>query len=206
MKIIFSYSVLKNHGYLCSNNVELEPDSPEILWGDEGFRSSINSFLGLGGLCLALLLISSLLLCSCLSSETGRAGGLLASASSSSSSEDELEEDEEDEEAWAVLPFSSTSCEDDRSASSSSSSSEVLSYSEESGLSDEDSELDLDEDELSASKRNSHRNDYLQKTIMKKCRCIDLILNLPSSDESEELLSLEESASSSSSPSSSPLS
>lgn len=133
--------------------------SPGMPLGDGGFTSSTSS-LGLGGLRLGLLLISSLLPWSSLSSGTVLAGGLsaLVSASLSSSSEDELEEDEEDEEVLVSLPSSSTSCPaTTSSSSSSSSSSELSSYSEDSELSPEESELAFEEAELSASARNEAR-------------------------------------------------
>lgn len=132
--------------------------------GDGGFKSFVISSSGLGGLCLGLLLSTSLLLWSSLSSGTGPRGGLcaLVSASRSSSSEDELVEDEEDEEVLPSLPSASTSCADSSSFSSSSSS-ELNSYSEE--LSPEESELLLEEVELSASMRQ--RKDKLQATDKK---------------------------------------
>lgn len=139
-----------------------ELHSPGMPLDDGGFRSSIISSSGLGGLRLGLLLRSSLLLWSSLSSgtePTGELGGLV-SASRSSSSEDEDEEDEEDEEVLGTLTSSSTSTTA-TSSSSSSSSSELNSYSEDS-LSAEESELALEESELSPSARKKRkRNDEL---------------------------------------------
>lgn len=124
--------------------------------GDGGFRSCGSSAPGLGGLRWILLPSSSLLLWSSFAFRTGPTGedgaSILISLSSSSEDEDDDEddgdddeEDDDDEELWSVLLLDSLCCAAELLASSSSSSSsELISYSEESELADEESELALE--------------------------------------------------------------
>lgn len=129
---------------------------PGLGLGDGGLRSWVSSSSGLGGLPLILLLSSSLILWSSFSFRTGATGedgaSILISLSSSSEDEDDDEEDDveddeddEDEELWSFLLLDSLSCVAKTLAStSSSSSSELISYSEESELAEEESELALE--------------------------------------------------------------